>query len=234
VGKKMEKLTERSVVTALEKGNGSTLSQFFAGHFEQDRMQSFQRMQQIYKEDVSSGQTKASLDFETSDFWTNQMSITDNNTGKLVYSDSSDLEKRTHSESYTNASGQRVDAQTPLAADRQPVDQKLAASVTHDLERGDPTSLGKALDGKMQEERADFLRAVKADNEADLKAKKTDIELGVTVQSFKHFSNQMSVDRWVPFKFSSLSTWNNPARLWSDDFDMQTAKHTTYTSKDSR
>ncbi|HEY9756611.1 MAG TPA: hypothetical protein V6C97_15695 [Oculatellaceae cyanobacterium] len=230
----MEKPTERSVVSDLEKGNGSTLSQLFAGQFEQDRMQSFQRIQKMYKEDVASGRTKASLDFATSDFWTNQMGITDNKSGNLVYADTSDLSKGTHSETYQNAAGFQVKAQSPMAADRQPVDQKLAASVTADLERGDPTSLAKAMEGKMQEERASFLKAVSADNEADRKSKKTDVELDVSVQSFKHYTNQMNVYRSVSAKLFSPSTWNNPYSLWSDNFDMQTGKHTVYTSKDTR
>ena len=235
-----ERVDERKVLNDLERGSGTSLAQLFSGKFEEDRVKSLHTIEQLYKQDVAAHRNgKSDLEFDTNDFWHNQISVSDNNSGKTIYYDQLDLKGGVHNErSLTvDAGGKQVQAPDrtyAMTADRQAIDPKVVDQVTHDLENGNPDSLSTALSGKMQEERVRFLQFVQTKNADDLKTQKSSIELDIDVEGFKHHTNELNVMRNAPGGIFTSNFWNNPASVYFDSLDMNTDKRDIRVQKDSR
>jgi hypothetical protein len=235
-----DRVDERKAASDLERGSGASLSQLLAGKFEEERMRVFHRVEQIYNQDQASHTgVKADLTFNTSDFWHNEIQVTDNKSGKILYDDVLNLKTLTHTEQIADlrAADRNQEPSTRTFAapsDREPIDQNYVSGVTRDLENGDPTSLGKALDGKMQEERVRFLNAVASQNQDDLVHHRTKYEMEVQVEGFKHHTNELSVGRIAPGSIFTLNFWNNPASLYFDSVDMNSDKRTVSLQRDDR
>ncbi len=234
-----DRVDERRVATDLEKGSGTSLTQLFAGKFEEDRNKSLHAIEQIYKQDVAAHKTNAQLDFQTNDFWHNEIKVQDNKSGNILFYDQLNLKERKHIERATTigADGKQVagaETTESVPSDRVAIDSKQVADVTRALEKGDPTSLAAALAGKMQEERAHFLESVQKQNDEDIKQKRTQISLSITVEGFKHHTNELSVMRYAPGNIFTSNFWNNPAVVYSDQIDMNTGKRDVTMRKDDR
>ncbi len=90
-----DKVTERQLLTELERGDDSHLKPFFSGEFEEKRLASIRLLREMFSADVKSGHAKPeSLYFSASHWYSQRIEV--QRDGNTIYLDVLDTAKLTH------------------------------------------------------------------------------------------------------------------------------------------
>lgn len=219
-----ERISLRDLTTQLENGDGSSVSRAFAGKFEEERFKDLEVIRKLNQDDLKSGKTDTTLQIAHGFYYNDTISIRatkgsyDEFTGgKMLYNDSLSMTDLKH-----------TDPGDAVPALRQSVDiPKLTAAA----ESGNGKAIEDALSGKFQEERATILKDVQKQNEADLKAHKTNAAIEISLAYAKMGAGTMAVSRVLP---GARDWWMGGAQIYTNTLNPETGEYKAEAKLDDR
>ncbi|HEY9678453.1 MAG TPA: hypothetical protein V6C76_10620 [Drouetiella sp.] len=221
-----DRISLRDLTTQLEHGDGSSVTKAFSGKFEEERFKDLDIIRKLNQSDLAQGKTDTKLNIDNGFYYNDVISISAVNSKNNW--DEFSGGKRLYSDSLSMSTLQHTDPNDKVPGVRHPVD---IAKLTTAAENGDGKAIETALAGKFQEERAQILKSVEAQNLKDLANHSTNATLDISVAGSKHSANTMNVRRALP---GAHDWWMGGTQIYSESLDERTYNRTTSSKIDDR